>query len=56
MKLDPNEQKARLKKREAELQRILSQMKTDDLHNSGFFKQLEKELTDIKTNSDQKST
>ena len=48
MKPDENAQKLRLKKREAELHRLITQMKTDELDQSVVFKQLEKELTKLK--------
>ena len=49
MKPDANDQKSRLKRRESELQRVLSQMKSDELEQSVVFKQLEKELTRLKS-------
>jgi hypothetical protein len=49
MKPDENAQTLRLKKRESELQRLISQMKTDELDQSVVFKQLERELTELKT-------
>lgn len=52
MKPDENAQKLRLKKRESELQRLIAQMKTDELHQSVVFKQLEKELTALKSDLD----
>lgn len=51
MKPDANSQKLRLKKRKAELQRLIAQMKTDDLDRSIVFKQLEKELIALKSDS-----
>ena len=56
MKPDATTQKARLKKREAELQRIITQMKTDELETSVVFKQLENELTKLKANLDEPSS
>ena len=44
MKTDETAQKSRLKKRELELQRLIYQMKTDELDQSIVFKQLEKNL------------
>lgn len=55
MKPDINSQKLRLKKRKAELQRLISQMKTDDLDQSVVFKQLEKELITLKSESEDSS-
>ncbi len=51
MKPDVNSQKLRLKKRKAELQRLIAQMKTDDLDQSVVFKQLEKELIALKSDT-----
>ena len=56
MKPDANDQKLRLKRRENELHRLISQMKTDELDQSIVFKQLERELTELKTNLDDSST
>jgi hypothetical protein len=42
-------QKASLQKRELELQRLIRQMKFDQLHNSSVYKNLEKELVTVKT-------
>ena len=56
MKPDANDQKLRLKRRESELQRLLSQMKTDELDQSVVFKQLEKELTEIQSGLEDAST
>ena len=41
--------KALLKKREAELQKIIRQMKQDNLHSSPVYKNLELELETVKT-------
>jgi hypothetical protein len=49
MKPDPMMMKALLKKREAELQKIIRQMKQDNLHSSPVFKNLELELETVKT-------
>lgn len=38
-----------LKKREAELQKIIRQMKQDNLHSSPVYKNLEQELETVKT-------
>jgi hypothetical protein len=56
MKPDANDQKLRLKRRESELQRLISQMKTDQLDQSVVFKQLEKELTELKTDLEDPSS
>lgn len=56
MKPDSNDQKLRLKRRESELQRLISQMKTDELDQSVVFKQLEKELTELKTDLEDSSS
>jgi hypothetical protein len=49
MKPDPRALKASLLKRELELQRLIRQMKFDQLHNSPVYKNLEKELCTVKT-------
>lgn len=49
MKPDPIAMKNSLKKREAELQNLIRQMKQDNLNNSTVFKNLEQELENIKT-------
>jgi len=49
MKPDTQAMKASLQKRELELQRLIRQMKLDQLHNSAVYKNLEKELSTIKT-------
>ncbi len=41
--------KASLLKRELELQRLIRQMKFDQLHNSSVYKNLEQELATVKT-------
>lgn len=48
MKSDPRDQKASLQKRELELQRLIRQMKFDQLHNSSVYKNLENELIAVK--------
>ena len=48
MKSDPKALKASLLKREMELQRLIRQMKFDQLHNSSVYRNLEKELTVVK--------
>lgn len=49
MKPDPMTMKLLLKKREAELQKIIRQMKQDNLHSSPVYKNLEQELETVKT-------
>ncbi|HEY9048413.1 MAG TPA: hypothetical protein VIN08_21045 [Ohtaekwangia sp.] len=49
MNADPKALKASLQKRELELQRLIRQMKLDQLHNSSVYKNLEQELISIKT-------
>jgi hypothetical protein len=49
MKLDPMAMKAVLRKREEELQKIIRQMKQDNLHSSPVYKNLEQELATVKT-------
>ncbi|HEY0654098.1 MAG TPA: hypothetical protein VGD65_13260 [Chryseosolibacter sp.] len=49
MKPDPSVMKALLKKREAELQKIIRQMKQDNLHSSPVYKNLEHELESLKS-------
>lgn len=41
--------KAALRKREIELQKIIRQMKQDNLHSSPVYKNLEQELETVKT-------
>ena len=48
MKPDPRALKASLLRRELELQRLIRQMKFDQLHNSPVYKNLEKELVTVK--------
>lgn len=48
MKPDPMTLKAALRKRELELQKIIRQMKQDNLHSSAVFKNLEQELETVK--------
>jgi hypothetical protein len=49
MKPDPLALKAALRKREEELQKIITQMKQDDLHTSPVYKNLKEELATVKT-------
>jgi len=49
MKPDPMTMKAALRKREDELQKIIRQMKQDNLHSSPVYKNLEDELENLKT-------
>jgi hypothetical protein len=49
MKPDPMALKAALRKREMELQKIIWQMKQDNLHSSKVYKNLEYELESLKT-------
>jgi hypothetical protein len=48
MKPDPSAMKALLRKRETELQRLMRQMKQDDLHSSPVYRNLEQELEELK--------
>jgi hypothetical protein len=48
MKPDPRALKASLLRRELELQRLIRQMKFDQLHNSPVYKNLEKKLSSVK--------
>ena len=48
MKPDPIAMKAALKRSEAELQKIIRQMKTDNLHSSPVYRNLEQELETLK--------
>jgi hypothetical protein len=48
MKPDPMDLKAALRKRELELQKIIRQMKQDNLHSSPVYKNLEQELETVK--------
>lgn len=48
MKPDPKAMKAALKKREAELQKLIRQMKSDNLHSSPVYRNLEDELETVK--------
>ena len=48
MKPDPIAMKAVLRRREAELQKIIRQMKQDNLHSSPVYRNLETELETIK--------
>jgi hypothetical protein len=48
MKPDPMTLKAALRKRELELQKIIRQMKQDNLHTSTVYKNLEQELEKVK--------
>ena len=49
MKPDPLAMKAALRKREEELQKIIRQMKQDNLHSSPVYRNLEHELESVKT-------
>ena len=49
MKPDPLTLKALLRKRENELQKIIRQMKQDNLHSSPVYKNLEQELETVKS-------
>jgi hypothetical protein len=49
MKPDPVALKTALRKREEELQKIITQMKQDDLHTSPVYKSLNEELATVKT-------
>ena len=49
MKPDPMALKAALRKREEELQKIIRQMKQDELQTSPVYKNLEDELATVKT-------
>jgi hypothetical protein len=48
MKPDPVTMKAILQKREQELQKIIRQMKNDNLHTSTVYRNLEFELESVK--------
>jgi hypothetical protein len=48
MKPDEKALRATLQKRELELQRLIRQMKLDQLHNSTVYKNLEQELNEVK--------
>jgi hypothetical protein len=48
MKPDPMTLKAALRRRELELQKIIRQMKQDNLHSSVVYKNLEQELENVK--------
>jgi len=49
MKPDPVAMKNALRKREVELQKLMNQMKQDNLHSSPVYKNLEKELHTVKS-------
>lgn len=49
MKPDPLTMKLLLRKREMELQKIIRQMKQDELHSSPVYKNLEQELEELKS-------
>ena len=55
MNSDSQAQKASLQKRELELQRLIRQMKLDQLHNSKVYKNLELELTTVKEKLSEKA-
>ena len=48
MKPDPLAMKVLLRKREAELQKLIRQMKQDKLHSSPVYRNLEQELETLK--------
>ncbi len=48
MKPDPSAMKVLLRRREAELQKIIRQMKHDNLHTSPVYRNLEQELETLK--------
>jgi hypothetical protein len=48
MKPDPLKMKLALRKREASIQKIIRQMKQDQLHSSPVYKNLEQELETLK--------
>ena len=48
MKPDPLQMKAMLRRREALLQKLIRQMKHDNLHTSPVYKNLEQELDAVK--------
>ena len=48
MKPDPMTMKANLRKRELELQKIIRQMKNDNLHSSTVYRNLSHELESVK--------
>jgi uncharacterized phage protein gp47/JayE len=52
MSTDPNALKSALKKREMELQRLIKQMKDDNLQTSVVFRSLENELQKVKGSLD----
>ncbi|GCC53344.1 hypothetical protein SanaruYs_35870 [Chryseotalea sanaruensis] len=47
-----NSEKENLRKRELEIQRLMRQMKFDELHKSQVYRNLEQELQKIKQNND----
>lgn len=49
MKPDPLAMKFLLQRREAELQKLIRQMKQDKLHSSPVYRNLEEELEAVKT-------
>ena len=49
MNIDIKVDRASLEKRESELQRLIRQMKSDQLHKSPVYHKLEKELSELKT-------
>lgn len=52
MSTDPNALKSALKKREMELQRLIKQMKDDNLQTSVVYRSLENELQKVKGSLD----
>jgi len=56
MKPDPMALKAALRKRQEELQKIIRQMKDDNLHSSPVYKNLAQELEKLKTEMNAKES
>ena len=49
MNIDIQVDRALLEKRESELQQLIRQMKSDQLHESPVYQKLEQELSELKT-------
>jgi len=49
MNIDGKVDRASLEKRESEIQRLIRQMKSDQLHKSPVYQKLEQELSVLKT-------
>lgn len=49
MNIDTQVDKALLEKRESEIQRLIRQMKSDQLHKSPVYQKLEQELSELKS-------